>query len=359
MVGQNSDNQRLVFIDAFRGIAIIMVVLYHAYARWIELYPFKNTFADNPFLNLDQTGVYLFFVISGFVINISLSKSADFSGFMWRRWLRLFPAMFLASLIVLGFSQILPNRPEGMVGFKDALPGLSFISPQIWHFFGLSVKSLEGAFWSLYIEVIFYLIYGASFFLLGAKRSVVLLSTLAAISIIFAFAPINSFTIAAFRISEIIGIKYYFLFVAGILLAQWRKTNDFKTLLFICFAIAMSLFHLKTKIPLVLALSAFIACLRYDTVARFFSNPLFLYFGAISYPLYLVHEGIMIAFMQDLARVISLPPILMPLLPIGLVLIIAAFVTKHETSMRETIRKLILTTKNSAMKHLQKATELR
>jgi len=43
-------------------------------------------------------GVQLFFMISGFVILMSLEKTEGFFHFIYKRWIRLFPALLIASL---------------------------------------------------------------------------------------------------------------------------------------------------------------------------------------------------------------------------------------------------------------------
>lgn len=342
MVGQNNDNDRLIFVDAFRGVAILMVVIFHAYARWTEIYPYGKAFVDNPFFNLDRTGVYLFFIISGYVINISLSKSCGFKDFIWRRWLRLFPAMFIATFIILASTIVLPNRPENTAFIHNILPGLSFIAPEAWHKIGVEVESLEGSYWSLYIEASFYIIYGLAFFVFGEKKSAQFIAALAVLNVGFAYYPVNEFTREAYRISEILGIKYYFLFLTGILLRQWNNSRQFKTFLYVLIAFALSFIFVKNKVQLILAFIPFVLCFRFAGIAKFFANPVFLFMGAISYPLYLVHEGIMIGFMTDLAKVFEIPAILLPILPIGFVILIATFIAKHEEMMRQAIKKTIL-----------------
>ena len=34
--------KRIEFLDALRGIAVIMVILFHAFARWSKIVPYHN-----------------------------------------------------------------------------------------------------------------------------------------------------------------------------------------------------------------------------------------------------------------------------------------------------------------------------
>jgi peptidoglycan/LPS O-acetylase OafA/YrhL len=87
-------------LDGLRGIAIILVVLFHA-----RIDP-AAVFAPLPFLHtmlsLGSTGVDLFFVLSGFLITSILlsTKAAPSRSYFWsfyaRRVLRIFPLYFLA-----------------------------------------------------------------------------------------------------------------------------------------------------------------------------------------------------------------------------------------------------------------------
>ena len=92
--------KRISYLDGHRGIAILLVLLYHAFSRWTELVPYGNDFADFPLFRFGYLGVELFFLISGFVILMTLEKFNSFTEFMYHRWLRLFPAMLICSLFV-------------------------------------------------------------------------------------------------------------------------------------------------------------------------------------------------------------------------------------------------------------------
>ena len=57
---------------------------YHAYSRWLEILPYSSG-QMNIIFNYGWLGVHLFFLISGFVIFLTLDKSSNFITFMFKR----------------------------------------------------------------------------------------------------------------------------------------------------------------------------------------------------------------------------------------------------------------------------------
>lgn len=74
---------RYLELDALRGIAALAVVLFH--------FTMYRPEAGYGFV-LGVTGVDLFFIISGFVILLSLEKTRDWKEFLLDRFSRLYPA---------------------------------------------------------------------------------------------------------------------------------------------------------------------------------------------------------------------------------------------------------------------------
>jgi peptidoglycan/LPS O-acetylase OafA/YrhL len=132
----SSGRSRLVFIDSVRGVAASLVLLQHAW----EQSGFLGARIGGDFipnlLNLGETGVVAFFLVSGFVIPLSLEKTDSFILFWVHRILRIYPlyiTVFIISVItygatlhsiggfvIIGLSQLLflpdYSQQEGWVG---------------------------------------------------------------------------------------------------------------------------------------------------------------------------------------------------------------------------------------------------
>lgn len=141
-------------IDGLRAIAVLSVVVFHAFPGWV-----KGGFI----------GVDIFFVISGYLISMiifsSLEKGAfSFLEFYTRRIRRIFPALFLVLLVsyTLGKFLLLPDEYKQLT--KHIGSGVIFISnlvlkKETGYFDNLAETKPLLHLWSLSIEEQFYLFY--------------------------------------------------------------------------------------------------------------------------------------------------------------------------------------------------------
>lgn len=145
---------RLGLLDALRILAALVVVLYH-YTAWghqhwgtpvSEAWPVLSHFTI-----YGSIGVQLFFLISGFVILMSVQGKGLIS-FIASRLGRLYPAYWLAvvAAAVLTFG-IWPEIRDGRTT-EDIAPNLTMAQA------GMGVRDLDGVYWTLWVELRFYII---------------------------------------------------------------------------------------------------------------------------------------------------------------------------------------------------------
>jgi len=340
---------RLQYLDGLRGVAISTVVLVHAYASWPRLVPYGDQLANFPLIQNGWLAVELFFLISGFVIFMSLDKSSDAKSFLLNRWVRLFPAMLICSALILLLSQFLPDRPQGPPTLAALAPGLLFLDPFWLSHFGISAQSLEGTFWSLYVEVAFYVIVGVIYFVLGRRGALLCIFSLfciaVALNILRSELPdfANSFLVRKLLvISDHTGMIYFGWFLSGMLAYEafvHRKRWSLLRGLAVGILAALTVFlstasvqgrTIHAEFPAIFVVLLFYATVASATMQRLISNRVFVFIGFVSYPLYLLHESPMIAGIVKLGRIFpSFPPLLLPILPIALLVALSWIVATY------------------------------
>ncbi len=331
----NEPRGRLAYLDGMRGVAILLVLLFHAFARWPDLVPYGDQYQSVPLFRVGFIGVNLFFIISGFVILMTLEKCASFKIFFARRWLRLFPAMLICSAIIFATAPLFPERPLGQPMWRDLLPGMTFIDPAIWQkLIGGSQGALEGAFWSLYVEMKFYVVFGLIYFVLGRAIAVWGLIILFVLSIAtHLLTGSSSLLVVLGKGLGLLGAEYYGWFAAGALFFLYVRDKRLVWLvsgLGLGFASAAEMGGIETQIAAVLVTVLFAAALVSDSVQSVLSWKWLLIVGFASYPLYLLHENVMIATIIKLGVAApSLPMFLYPILPIAALMILAWIVAAH------------------------------
>ena len=288
---------RIDFLDGLRGLAILMVIGLHYFAH-IDHVPRSEFYRYQSPLQFGYFGVELFFIISGYVIFMTLDKTPNFLRFMAQRWIRLFPAMLVATLFIWTISHYLPYRPGGVPRLIDLLPGLTLLGASfISGVTGIATDGLERGFWSLYVEFRFYAMFGFLFFVLGRVRSFFALTALSAL--LLAAIKLSIFLDAdtAAKIGSLCGKMLigtylpWFLFGMYIYLYRFTKHRWLPPLL-VLNAIAYNTESVGTVLMTV-ALPALVFLLfTVERVQAIFRTRLLMFFGAVSYPLYLINDSI-------------------------------------------------------------------
>lgn len=344
-------NARIKHLDGMRGLAILLVIGFHAWARWPEYLDYVSLTKDFPVFAWGYLGVPLFFMISGFVIFMTLDKSKSFTEFMMKRWLRLFPAMLIVTLLIFATAGFFSERPLGVPHPASAIPGLTFISPEILYYLtGITFNPLEGSFWSLYVEAAFYVFIGTIYFTLGRKYCLpALILPMLLTAGASAFKMIGYPAIADFVAK--FGFIHYSWFMIGCLMYERLHQRDVKYhYLLVLLAVMINFsYYVKNNgymiiAPLLLMLALFIVSFYSRTVERLLSGKLLTLTGFISYTIYLLHENILIATLRKLDRYIASDYVmaLMPLVVAVGLYFVAWLITKYvEPQVREKLKQLL------------------
>lgn len=278
---------RLAEIDALRGLAALSVVLFHATTRFNDLFmptpPPTFAFPDGHY------GVNLFFIISGFVIFMTLEKTARPMDFVVSRFSRLFPAYWVAILLTFSITHLL-GLPGKLVDAGVAIGNLMMIH-------GLfRIPHVDGVYWTLEVELLFY----AGMFLLHRLQALTQIQTvlrgLLALRLLY-FVLERGFAIdLPWTISRLLILDYLPWFAIGISIYLLTSRPGTATRKGPAITLACALLTLLivgspflAALALALGLAVLLAASGRAPVLR---HRLLVWLGSISYPLYLLHENI-------------------------------------------------------------------
>lgn len=300
---------RIHYLDSIRGIAALMVVVYHYIGwRWSDTLEFKLA----AFVFNGNDAVSFFFVLSGFVLSFSYihtDRKVAFGRYLYKRILRLYPAFILN--IVLLFCYHKRKAP-----ISDTLSAV-FVDnahPRLWKELGMIFNAhdlyLPG--WTLQIEMIYSLLI-IPLILIFRRQKHLLWAIL----------------IGSYFIGSVDMRIYMTHFILGIGLAAIYpslKTQTFKEsklypwrwpmalLIFTLFSFRNlakfvqpinELFHFFWKINIrwehfsgIAAFLMLVVVIMHKPSQRFLLKPVLLYLGKISYSIYLIH-WLLVIFIMD------------------------------------------------------------
>lgn len=285
---------RIRELDGLRAVAVLMVVLYHYFQRFPTDFPYGDRIF--PWVAFGYLGVHLFFMISGFAIAFTLNRASGPQMFTRHRFFRLWPPMLVCSTLTFIVMHVVdtPFTEARRVGPEGFLPSLTFIAPFIWDKIIPVSNWIDGAYWSLFVEVRFYfwaLLFATIF---GQQNlAVALTGSATALAIIWHLAPNAA---AIFYLDTLFFVPYLPLFTAGVL--TYKAFTGPKSLWFyfgfaLMWTAEMTMLANGTEYAIVsLFFLMFLVLVERRTwLAVFTARPL-VTIGLTSYSLYLLHQNI-------------------------------------------------------------------
>ncbi|ETZ21741.1 acyltransferase [Pedobacter sp. V48] len=283
---------RLKELDVLRGIAALNVVIFHYTSK------FRMNFGHNYPSKFDweigRYGVELFFMISGFVIFMSLQGKTSLEDFAYKRFSRLYPTYWICVFITF----LIVNLSQDPKMETNSISVLLMNMSMIQGVFG--IKNVDGAYWSLVPELFFYAFMGALFQLR-------LLTKMRTIAVIWLTLMISNSLFTLPFGAYLLNLQYGMFFLAGILFYKIKfDGGDWREHILIGFCFLAGVIENPTLICF--GVFSAIFCLFYlfvyDRLTLLTWKP-FVFLGYISYPLYLLHQNIGFVLMRKIGRYIS------------------------------------------------------
>ena len=296
MIARYANIGRVNELDLMRFLAALAVVFHHyslngfaVNAQTIAPYPLLSSLFRYGYLGVD-----LFFMISGFVILMTAS-SGSLRHFVLSRLVRLYPAFWICCTIT--FVAILTiGSPDYIATFSQYLVNMSMLSGF------MDVESIDSAYWSLFVELKFYALV-AIVLLLGRVQQIEslfifwLVATVALV--IYPMFHLRFVLLDDYSANFIAGATFFFIWSRGmtwvrglVIVAAWLCALYQSTVDVHEFEIRirndLSPFVIAAIVSAFFVIMGMVACKQTGVIGR--AN--WLWLGAITYPLYLLHQGL-------------------------------------------------------------------
>ncbi len=301
-VPRKPTGSRIQELDVFRGLAAVYVVLTHCLTMHHSDVPDGRSGTVSIDLPVSgQFAVHLFFIISGFVIFMTLGRCRTAGTFLVRRCVRIYPTYWVAVLFTGSILWLFSRPPHAPLDAGTVLLNLTLVH----QFFG--VKNVDGVYWTLAVEAAFYF-WMALLLLIGQIHRVRSFGwawlVLCVVAMQLQRWPqgalfLEGGTTFPLPLDHFLLLRHAPLFLAGICFHQlWSGTAKWRTHLLIAASFATYLYvcvrpghtlgisTVATGASIFIAFYAFI----YGWLRWIAFRPL-VFLGTISYALYVAHDA--------------------------------------------------------------------
>ena len=276
-------------LDLFRGIGAILVMLYHYTTRY-EI-SFGHIGNYEIYVPWGDTAVSLFFMLSGFLIFITLREEDTALEFLHKRVIRLYPTYWAAIVLTTIFNIFL--LPEKVRPFSTILINFTMVQ----RFF--DIENVDTVYWTLYYELLFYIIIAIAISF-GKRKNIKGISPivwyiLMGFVILFSKIRLNHLDDKGIDwMSKLIMPRYIHMFIVGIMLYYLykNKKNFFAHgVILLCIYNHYINHDLEYTRFFILYILLFYLVVYGVRISTPLGRPI-AFIAKISYPLYLTHQFI-------------------------------------------------------------------
>lgn len=283
---------RVVELDALRGLAALAVVVFHYTTFYQQEIGHRQPLGFG--FPAGNYGVHLFFLISGFVIFMTLERTRTAMDFVVSRFSRLFPAYWTAMALTAAVVYAI-GMPSQQIPVLDLALNLTMVQ-QI-----LGAEHLDGSYWTLEVELFFYAQMLLWFALGQLKRIHWIVAAWLAMAVAYAVTEQRHIHFS-YTLRELLILRHIPFFALGVLFYRvYTRPQELRANLAL---IALSLLAIGIAKEPPYLYAALICTAIFGLFVtgrlRWLRAAPFAFFGAISYSLYLLHQAIGFAIIHRL-----------------------------------------------------------
>lgn len=282
---------RIADLDALRGLAALAVVLFHYTTRYQLVYGHVD--APAAWVAWGHYGVQLFFGISGFVIFMTLDRTRTLADFAVSRASRLYPgywaamALTTAVMLIAGMDELLvsPAAFAADLTMLQALAGL---------------PSVDGVYWTLFVELSFYVAMAALWQLRLLRRIEAVLLAWLGLKWLWHFAPVVAGVEPSWLLGALLVQEHIPFFATGIVAYRLRSGAAEPRLALLVVAASVTTVAACDDAPhalVALVTAGALLAVSLRSIPLLQARPL-VWLGAVSYSLYLLHQHIGFALIR-------------------------------------------------------------
>ena len=310
------------FFDGLRGIAAVAVVLYHwrTHETMTELVAVLPTPFVEWILDYGLLGVAVFFVLSGFVISLSLDRwrrptvdraaagpepaaqprRGSVGAFMVKRLLRLTPPYYAAIVLalVMAFGPVVVDGDPYEPGLAPFSVG-RFVAHLFYLQEIVGYVNFNDVFWTLAIELQFYLALVVVWLAkeplvrhVGPRAEALVVVTAAVAGLAWPFGVVA----VEGRSPWFTALWYSFAVGALLYLHHRRRLSGLIVGAYVALLALAGFLGGPNQgfiFATVITASLILAAIRFEKLGTWLTSPVFEFFGRISYSLYLVHTPVL------------------------------------------------------------------
>ena len=293
---KTTDSRNLVW-DVFRGAGALMVLFHHYTKRYDTLFGHIETWPISFPFDLGAWGVCVFFVLTGFFLIPSLASSPSLGTYYKKRVIRLYSSYIpcvIITWLLMTYAPPLGNRNVSFISFLGNLTMFQLF---------LGLPNVDGAYWTLAVQLIVYITIGAIFFLM--KKSISkLLIVLFVWMIVGCGVAFFKNHLGFTKLTFITDAKFIQLFIQGLLLycIGTRLYRSIWLYVFLVLCVCYDLLWFSKSYFVFNTLLIVIMLVVQLTNFSLKKKGLLVFIGSISFPLYLLHQNIgylIIRFMEQ------------------------------------------------------------